>query len=40
MGLLLAHFGHWSTSLLYLGPIGVVVAVLSVQAWRDRRRGR
>jgi hypothetical protein len=36
--LVLAHFGHWYVSLLYLGPVFVVVAVLGVQSWRDRRR--
>jgi hypothetical protein len=35
--LVLAHFGHWYVSLLYLGPVFVVVAVLTFQSWRDRR---
>ena len=33
-----AHVGHWYVSLLYVGPVFVVVAVLIVQSWRDRRR--
>ena len=32
------HIGHWWTSVLYLLPIVVVVAVLAVQSWRARRR--
>jgi hypothetical protein len=36
---ILAHFGHWWTSLLYLAPVVIVVAWLSLQAWRDRGRG-
>ena len=36
----LAHFGHWYVSLLYLGPVFVVVAVLAVSSWRDRRNPR
>jgi hypothetical protein len=39
MTLVLAHFGHWYVSLLYVGPVAVIAGVLSVQAWRDRRRG-
>jgi hypothetical protein len=33
-----AHIGHWSTSLLYFGPVAVLVAYLGVQNWRDRKR--
>ena len=35
---ILAHFGHWWQSLLYLAPVVVVVGWLSLQAWRDNRR--
>jgi hypothetical protein len=38
MPLVLAHFGHWYVSLLYVGPVAVIVGVLSFQSWRDRRR--
>jgi hypothetical protein len=37
---LLAHGGHWYHSLLYLAPVAIVIGVLAVQSWRDRRRGR
>jgi hypothetical protein len=36
---ILAHFGHWWQSLLYLAPVIVVVGWLSLQSWRDNRRG-
>ena len=36
---ILAHFGHWWTSLLYLAPVVIVVGWLSLQAWRDNRDG-
>jgi hypothetical protein len=36
----IAHFGHWYVSLLYLAPVFVIVIVLSVQSWRDRRQAR
>jgi hypothetical protein len=35
---IIAHFGHWWQSLLYLAPVVIVVGWLSLQAWRDRRR--
>jgi purine-cytosine permease-like protein len=35
----LAHFGHWWGSLLYLAPVVVVVGWLSLQSWLDNRRG-
>ncbi|MCW2783298.1 MAG: hypothetical protein JWR35_3747 [Marmoricola sp.] len=35
-----AHFGHWSTSLLYFGPVVVLVGFLAIQSWRERRRAR
>ena len=37
--MILAHFGHWWTSLLYLAPVVIVVGWLSFQAWRDSRGG-
>jgi hypothetical protein len=37
---MLAHVGHWTTSLLYLAPVVVVVAWLALQGWRQRRRDR
>jgi cytochrome c-type biogenesis protein CcmH/NrfF len=37
--LILAHAGHWLTSLLYVVPVLVLVIALSWQSWRDRRRG-
>ncbi|MEP6954495.1 MAG: hypothetical protein ABI950_10595, partial [Solirubrobacteraceae bacterium] len=33
-----AHIGHWYHSLLYLGPVAVVVVVLWVSERRERRR--
>jgi hypothetical protein len=35
----IAHFGHWYVTLLYMGPVVVLVAALSIQSWRDKRRG-
>lgn len=35
-----AHFGHWYVSLLYLGPVAVLVLALVLQSWRERRRAR
>ena len=35
---MIAHVGHWWTSVLYIAPVAVVVGWLSIQAWRDRRR--
>lgn len=34
----LAHAGHWATSLLFLAPILIVIALVAVQSVRDRRR--
>jgi hypothetical protein len=34
----IAHFGHWWTSLLYLVPVVAIVAWLSFQQWRENRR--
>jgi hypothetical protein len=34
----IAHFGHWYVTLLYMGPVIVLVAALSLQSWRDKRR--
>lgn len=35
-----AHVGHWTTSLLYLAPVAVVVIWLWIQGWREKRRDR
>ena len=40
MPLVLAHFGHWYVSMLYLAPVVIIVGVLLVQGRRDRRRER
>ena len=34
----LAHIGHWYHSLLYLGPVAIVVVVLWASERRERRR--
>jgi hypothetical protein len=34
----IAHFGHWYVTLLYLGPVIVLVVALSFQSWREKRR--
>jgi len=36
---ILAHFGHWWQSLLYLAPVVVVVGWLTLQSRRDKGRG-
>lgn len=36
MPVVLAHFGHWYASLLYVAPVALIVAVLAVQTRRDR----
>ena len=36
----IAHFGHWFVTLLYMGPVVVLVVALSIQSWRDKRRNR
>jgi hypothetical protein len=36
---MLAHAGHWITSVLYVAPVAIVVGWLSWQAWRERGRG-
>lgn len=33
-----AHVGHWTTSILYLAPVIVVVAWLGFQSWRAKRQ--
>ena len=38
--MMLAHLGHWYVSLLYFGPVAVLVGYLTVQHRRDRRRSR
>ena len=38
MNLPIAHFGHWYVTFLYMGPVIVLVAALSIQSWRERRR--
>jgi cytochrome c-type biogenesis protein CcmH/NrfF len=35
---MLAHAGHWATSLLYIVPVFALIVFLLVQTWRDRRR--
>jgi len=37
---ILAHAGHWTSSLVYLTPVLLIVAALAVQSIRDRRAGR
>jgi len=37
---LIAHAGHWTTSLIYVVPIALVAVVLAWNAWSDRRLGR
>jgi hypothetical protein len=37
--LITAHAGHWLLGLLYVAPVAVIVGVLWVQSWRDKRRG-
>jgi hypothetical protein len=38
--MIVAHLGHWYVSLLYLGPVAALVAFLTIQNLRDRRRNR
>jgi cytochrome c-type biogenesis protein CcmH/NrfF len=33
------HIGHWSTSLLYVAPVALLIVYLAVQSLRERRRG-
>ncbi len=40
MSLPIAHFGHWYVSILYLGPVLVLVVALSAQSWREKRRDK
>jgi hypothetical protein len=35
---MVAHAGHWATSVLYVAPVAIVVGWLSWQAWRERGR--
>jgi hypothetical protein len=39
MQLVLAHIGHWWTSLFYLAPVVVVGVALAVSERRARRQG-
>jgi hypothetical protein len=36
--MIVAHLGHWYSSLLYLGPVAVIIAFLTIQSRRDKRR--
>jgi len=36
----LAHLGHWYVSLMYFGPVAVLIGYLGYTNWRDRRRSR
>ena len=40
MNAILAHAGHWTTSLIYLAPVLLIVLALLWQRIRDRRAGR
>ena len=31
-----AHFGHWYVSILYVVPVLLVVAALTIQSWREK----
>jgi hypothetical protein len=35
-----AHFGHWWMSLLYVAPVVAIVGYLSVDSWRQNRKGK
>jgi hypothetical protein len=39
MDLVLAHIGHWWTSLFYLAPVVIVGVALAVSERRHRRDG-
>ena len=36
----LAHAGDWLVSLIYMGPVIVIVVWISINSIRDRRRER
>ena len=36
---MIAHAGHWVTSLLYFAPVVGLLGFLVVQSRRERRRG-
>ena len=36
---MLAHAGHWTSSLIYLTPVLLIAAALGWQSIRDRRAG-
>lgn len=40
VGLPLAHGGHWSTAVLYLAPVVIVVGALWAMERREKARGR
>ncbi|MGI8729868.1 MAG: hypothetical protein ACR2LK_07745 [Solirubrobacteraceae bacterium] len=33
----LAHVGHWAVNLLYFAPVVLIVAMLAVSSYRDKR---
>jgi len=37
---MLAHAGHWITSLLYVLPVAILVGFLVIQSRRERRNPR
>jgi hypothetical protein len=39
MNLPFAHAGHWITDLLTVVPVVIVIAVLVIHSWREKRRG-
>lgn len=34
----IAHFGHWYVTILYMAPVVILVAALSLSSWREKRR--
>lgn len=38
MPVVLAHLAHWYTSLAYVAPVLIIVGLLALQSWRDKRR--
>lgn len=35
---IIAHAGHWTTSLIYLAPVIILAAILGFQSFREGRR--